>query len=255
MLGLISVPADPKWRGPIRPKEYQTSGWPKKILVMDDDVTEELKLKAVLKKIYPDARVDWASSIDMAKERSLIFRAGLGAKYDLILADMVLAESRTGLDFLREIQPHYRADQLVLMSSRPYPYLAKAYPEVDDFRGHLVFFHKSSSVRHWERMFNSLHLQRLAQQFSEFDPKPRKASKFKKRGKWWSQVWSIAIIFTAVGLSDLGPPVVLDLEVLKDRMQMDLGLSDTIEIPGGAAPNRDPIILPKIQEFAEEDQQ
>lgn len=90
-----------------------------KVLVLEDDLSQEPKIKALLRSFNPEVEVTWATNLKSAKAQ-LNRKFKTHGSYDLILADMYLdADDDLGVDLLLEANQQYSREQLMLMSSRP----------------------------------------------------------------------------------------------------------------------------------------
>lgn len=74
---------------------------PPRVLIVEDDLEYEPIWQIVFQKINPDIRYTWSTSANEAQQ--LLDQAHLnGKKWDLIISDIFLSGSRTGLDLWQE---------------------------------------------------------------------------------------------------------------------------------------------------------
>jgi DNA-binding NtrC family response regulator len=90
----------------------------KKILVVEDDLACEAVLRRTIHTLAPDADIDWEESAEQAVaalERDRVE----GRSYDLIIADIFLSGTETGLDLLKVCSERFPDTPVLITSSLP----------------------------------------------------------------------------------------------------------------------------------------
>jgi len=117
----------------------QIQNTPRKlILVVEDDVSLQPIVRRMVRKLDPDATIEWATDVDNA---ITLIDGHHDQRYDLILADVILDGDRSGLDLIRECEVKKIASSCVVTSGSgegilggaQYPFLPKPY-DFDTFR-------------------------------------------------------------------------------------------------------------------------
>jgi DNA-binding response OmpR family regulator len=110
---------------------------PKRILIVEDDVTMEPLWRYVIEVAQPGSIVEWLTSGEAAENRIRTFQDhGRPTSFDLIIADIFLNGDKTGLDLwdsasnekfvLMSVLSHQRLETLAANSKKPLPsYLQK----------------------------------------------------------------------------------------------------------------------------------
>jgi DNA-binding NtrC family response regulator len=92
----------------------------KQILVVEDDRCLETFITRVLNAVEPHSIIDWATSAEEALDRIVLKeQSGPLARYDLVLADIILDTKYTGLDLLNICQNKHLKSPFLMMSGMP----------------------------------------------------------------------------------------------------------------------------------------
>lgn len=86
---------------------------PIRVLIVEDDLALEPFWKIVLKRCFEKWTSDWAVSAEEAK-RMMSQALHEGVPYSLVISDIFLAGSETGLDLIQDQEP--RAPKFLLVS-------------------------------------------------------------------------------------------------------------------------------------------
>ncbi len=86
-----------------------------KILIVEDDLSLKPFWGAVIQKLFKKAQVGWAVSSEEA-ERNVIEKQNDGDFFDLIIADLFLAGSNTGIDLLQSEAVQKSKSKTILVS-------------------------------------------------------------------------------------------------------------------------------------------
>lgn len=104
-----------------------------RFFVIEDDVELSFIWERILRTIDPNAQIDWATSAEEARARlNTKTKQGNGAPYDLIIADIFLEGTETGLDLWRSYKSITPKIPIVITSAVPIDkYLAKVGIDLD----------------------------------------------------------------------------------------------------------------------------
>lgn len=103
----------------VTPKEFRSTNQQHlRVLIVEDDVTSEPIWEYIFSKLDPMPEISWATSVIEAEEildRSIHD----GVSYDIILADIFLSGSLTGIDLWEELQEGMPNLVILMSASEP----------------------------------------------------------------------------------------------------------------------------------------
>lgn len=91
----------------------------KRVLIVEDDQALETILTRVVQSISNGAIIDWATSVQEARNRLRVARNTFEKDYDLIIADIFLEGNETGIEFWQQCQFICPTTPMLLTSSMP----------------------------------------------------------------------------------------------------------------------------------------
>jgi len=88
----------------------------KKVLIVEDDLSQKQLWNFVISRVSESAEVDWAVSSEQALTM-IKKNKSLGKLYDLLIVDLFLAGSETGLDLLKSEEVVSAGPKTILVSA------------------------------------------------------------------------------------------------------------------------------------------
>ncbi len=88
----------------------------KSVLIIEDDLGQRPFWEVVMRRNFGEFNLDWAVSGEEAK-RCLVDSQQRDQCYDLIITDLFLAGSETGLDMVSSIRQYFESVPIVLVSA------------------------------------------------------------------------------------------------------------------------------------------
>jgi response regulator of citrate/malate metabolism len=89
-----------------------------RILVVEDDITFQPIWAYIIDRVHGKANLDWVSSVAEAEEKMLSLMAS-GSAYDLIVSDIFLLGSETGIDLWTKYHQQFHESIVLVSTSDP----------------------------------------------------------------------------------------------------------------------------------------
>lgn len=123
-----------------------------RVLIIEDDLAQKPLWDSIIRRNFDSPRTDWAVSGEEAKRH---FDASIETKshYDLIVVDLFLAGSDTGLDFLSHLHNLTSTTPILLVSAADEVELRRHFEAVPP---HMKILAKPLNVPKCERALQSL---------------------------------------------------------------------------------------------------
>lgn len=110
---------------------------PIRILIVDDDTTSEILWRLIISKIDKCAQISWATSFNEAENKIKMIKES-NLNYDLIITDIFLSGSNTGIDLWRKYNKHYGGKMILVSAVDP----DKLSQHMNEKKEKPIFFHK-----------------------------------------------------------------------------------------------------------------
>ena len=112
-----------------------------RVLIVDDDVTSEAIWRYIMSEIDDHVFIDWATSF-LEAEQKIHTAATTDSNYDLIIADIFLSGSKTGIDLWQKYHKLFLG-KIILVSAVDKSKLAEHMSISDDYP---IFLHKPLDI-------------------------------------------------------------------------------------------------------------
>ncbi len=126
----------------------------KSVYIVEDDIELSSVMDRVLKTIDPKVNLDWCTSAEEAIEKIHgAWSRGIAKPYDLIIADVFLDGSQSGLDFWNLCKREFPTIPVILTSASP---LEKFFPPNVDLTERPILLQKPFSLVECKKLFKNL---------------------------------------------------------------------------------------------------
>ncbi len=108
-----------------------------RILIVDDDITSEILWNIIISKIDENANISWATSFNEA-ENKIKTAIESNLNFDLIITDIFLSGSNTGVDLWHKYHKQYTEKMILVSAVDP----NKLSQHMGENGGQPIFLHK-----------------------------------------------------------------------------------------------------------------
>ena len=130
----------------------------KSVYVIEDDIEMSTIIDRVLKSIDPSIILDWSTSAEEAIQKiQSALKKGVKKPYDLIITDVLLDGSRSGIDFWQFCQNEFSKIPIVVTSACSKDSLFKTSTPLPKS---LIFLQKPFSISESKKLFKKLLLEK-----------------------------------------------------------------------------------------------